>query len=108
GRKGRPRPRPPFPRRFLAPARAEGRGGRVAPAPARRGAGREGRGPVLAVLWSAGGGQKARPRAYFDAGGGMRFFWNFIAALALALPAPLAAQTPGQAPTCRGALEGDR
>jgi len=38
----------------------------------------------------------------------MRFFWNFIAALALALPAPLAAQTPGQAPTCRGALEGDR
>jgi len=38
----------------------------------------------------------------------MRFFWKFVTALALALPAPLAAQGSDQAPTCRGSMEGDR
>jgi len=38
----------------------------------------------------------------------MRFFSILVTALALVLPAPLAAQTGGQAPSCRGSLEGDR
>ena len=38
----------------------------------------------------------------------MRFFWKFVTALALALPAPLAAQAGDQAPACRGSLDGDR
>ena len=38
----------------------------------------------------------------------MRFFWIFSAALALGAPAHLAAQPPGRAPVCRGALDGDR
>jgi hypothetical protein len=38
----------------------------------------------------------------------MRFFSILVTALALAVPAPLAAQAGGQAPACRGSLEGDR